>query len=226
MEDNHSPRIVIGMRMTGFVFLWGAAAVLGLRAPSASAQAAAQYYEYQFIFHGTAYQTNAAGNIVGTPLTDQTLLADRAAGGGVTDLSTLAIVYHIGGGSPLGGTPPWDTIDVINATNGAVLTTEFGLYYGSDGQYDRTAVTNVTQTEERRVDYLYTFDNTAYTINASDSVGAAFVTKRFLSDGAGNTNTIIDGTMSWDVLPHTATYVTNNFGLVCIGTFTLGKPLF
>jgi hypothetical protein len=168
------------------------------------------------------YETNATGNIVGIPITDQTLLADRAKEGGITDLSAIAIVYHIGGGAPLGGTPPWDTIDVINATNGVVLTTEFGLYYGSDGQYDRTAVTNATQTEERRIDYLYSFNNTGYTINGSDSIGAAFVTKRFLSDGVGSTNTIIDGSFAWDALPHG----TNTAPLVCIGNFTLGKPLF
>lgn len=168
------------------------------------------------------YATNAAGNIVGTPITDQTLLADRAAEGGITDLSTVAIVYHIGGAAPNGGNPPWDTIDIINATNGAFLTTEFGLYYGSDGQYDRTAVTNATSTEERRIDYLYTFNNSGYTINASDSIGAAIITKRFLNDGSGNTNTIIDGSFAWDALPHG----TNIVPIVCTGTFTLGKPLF
>lgn len=168
------------------------------------------------------YETNAAGNIVGTPITDQTLLADRAAEGGITDLSTVAIVYHIGGAAPNGGNPPWDTIDIINATNGAFLTTEFGLYYGSDGQYDRTAVTNATSTEERRIDYLYTFNNSGYTINASDSIGAAIITKRFLNDGSGNTNTIIDGSFAWDALPHG----TNIVPIVCTGTFTLGKPLF
>ncbi|HEX3720047.1 MAG TPA: hypothetical protein VH595_19025 [Verrucomicrobiae bacterium] len=196
-------------------------AALASAAPRATAQQV-NYSEYQWIFHGMEYETNAAGNIVGTPITDQTLLADRAAEGGITDLSTVAIVYHIGGAAPNGGNPPWDTIDIINATNGAFLTTEFGLYYGSDGQYDRTAVTNATSTEERRIDYLYTFNNSGYTINASDSIGAAIITKRFLNDGSGNTNTIIDGSFAWDALPHG----TNIVPIVCTGTFTLGKPLF
>src|ERR1700689_3895402 len=55
------------------------------------------YTEYKFIFYGMAYQTNGTGNIVGTPITDQTLLADRATEGGITDLSTVALAYHIGG---------------------------------------------------------------------------------------------------------------------------------
>ena len=37
------------------------------------------YYEYKWIFNGTAYQTNGAGNIVGTPITDQTLLQTEQA---------------------------------------------------------------------------------------------------------------------------------------------------
>jgi hypothetical protein len=209
------------MKTRNFVFAALMMAALALAAPRANAQQF-NYSEYQWVFNGMEYETNGSGNIVGIPITDQTLLADRAHEGGITDLSTVAIVYHIGGAAPNGGNPPWDTIDVINATNGAVLTTEFGLYYGSDGQYDRTAVTNATQTEERRIDYLYTFNNTAFTIDASDSIGAAFITKRFLNDGSGNTNTIIEGSFAWDSLPHG----TNVASIVCRGNFTLGKPLF
>jgi hypothetical protein len=221
MEDACQRSIVSGMRTRSFWLLLITVAVGGLAAPNATAQQTS-YTEYQWLFRGMEYETNAAGNVVGIPITDQTLLADRAGEGGITNLSTVAIVYHIGGGAPLGGTPPWDTIDVINATNGAVLTTEFGLYYGSDAQYGRTAVTNATQTEERRIDYLYSFDNTGYTVSGSDSIGAAFVTKRFLSDGAGNTNTIISGSFGWDTLPHG----TNTAPIVCTGNFTLGNPLF
>ena len=202
------------MRAASFLFLLGMVVALALAAPSASGQSA-QYYEYQFVFHGTAYKTNAAGNIVGTPITDQTLLADRAYAGGITNLSTVAIVYHIG------GDPKGDTVEIIS-TNGTSLAFEFGFWFGSASSLGRTAVTNATQTEERRVDYIYTLDNSSYTYSTPDSVGAAFVTKRYLSDGAGNTNTIIDGTISWDALPHG----TNNYNLVCIGSFTLGQPLF
>jgi hypothetical protein len=196
------------------------AAMTGFVLP-ASAQLKS-YTEYQFIFNGFEYVTNGTGNIQAIPITDQTLLSDPALLGGITNLSSVAIVYHIGGGAPMGGNPPWDTIDIISTTNGAVLATDFGIYFGSDGALGRTAVTNSTATEERRIDYLYAFKNTAYTVSGSDSIGAAFVTKHFLSDGAGNTNTIIEGTMGWDTIPHG----TNVAPIVCTGTFTLGKPLF
>src|SRR5579872_2013129 len=78
------------------------------------------YSKYQFFFAGTVYQTNANGNVVGVPITDQTLLADRAHIGGITDLSTVAIAYHIN------GDPKGDTVEIISSTNGVTLTTEFG----------------------------------------------------------------------------------------------------
>src|SRR6202044_1507799 len=73
---------------------------------------AQSYSEYKFLFTGTAYQTNSLGKIVGTPLTDQTLLQDRARIGGITDLSTVSIVYHLNGGT-MG-----DSVDVISNANG------------------------------------------------------------------------------------------------------------
>ncbi len=188
-----------------------AAAALLIGRGNAAAQS---YYEYKFVFNGTAYQTNAAGDIVGTPITDQTLLQSRAVLGGITDLSTIAIVYHLNGGS-LG-----DTIDIIS-TNGATLTTEFGLYFGSAASLGRTAVTNLTQTEQRRLDYVYTFNGSQYTDSNPDSVGAAITTKRFLVDSAGNTNMFIEGQISWDVQPQGT-----NGPILCIGNFTLGRPMF
>jgi|SRR5579872_2506835 len=170
------------------------------------------YSEYKFVFIGTAYQTNAQGNIVGMPINDQTLLQSRAQQGGITNLSMVAIVYHFNGDS-LG-----DTVDIIS-TNGTTLTTEFGLFFGSASSLGRTAVTNATQTEIRRVDYIYTFNASPFTESNPDSVGAAFTTKRFLVDSAGNTNMFIEGTISWDA------QLTNG-PVLCIGNFTLGQPMF
>ncbi len=173
------------------------------------------YSRYRFIFHGTAYQTNAAGHLVGTPITDQTLLKSRAAQGNITDLNTIAMVYHINGNS-LG-----DTVEIVS-TNGTYLTTEFGFYFGTDSALGRTAVGTPSTTGQRRVDPIYTFDNSEYTYANSDSVGAAFTYKRFLPGAKGVTNAIIDGTMSWGVIPTG----TNTSPIVCIGTFNLGKPMF
>lgn len=178
---------------------------------------AQSYYEYKFVFSGIAYQTDGAGNIVGTPITDQTLLQSQAQRLSITNLSTISIVYHINGGPPYG-----DTVDVISNSTGATLTTEFGFYFGSDTNLGRYAVTNATQTEQRRVDQIYTFSNTPYTYENPDSLGTAFTCKRFLSDTNGNTNTIVEGAMSWDVTPTG----TNAGAVVCVGNFTLGQPMF
>jgi hypothetical protein len=175
------------------------------------------YFMYKFVFTGIAYQTNASGNIVGTPITDQTLLQSQAQRLNITNLSTISIVYHFDGGPPYG-----DTVDVISNANGHVLTTEFGFYFGSDTNLGRYAVTNATQTEQRRVDQIYTFNNTPYTYENGASLGGAFTCKRFLTDTSGNTNSIAEGTLFWDVTPTEV-----NVGpVVCVGHFTLGKPMF
>jgi hypothetical protein len=174
------------------------------------------YYEYKFVFAGTAYQTNGAGNIVATPITDQTLLQSQAQQLNITNLSTISLVYHFN------GAPQGDTVDVISNATGQTLTYEFGFYFGSDTNLGRYAVTNATQTEQRRVDQLYTFVNSAYTYQNSDSIGGAFTCKRFLSDTNVNTNAIVEGVMSWDVTPTG----TNTGSVVCVGNFTLGQPMF
>ncbi len=190
------------------------AAALFLAAGSVHGQS---YHEYKFVFNGTSYQTNGVGNIVETPITDLTLLQTQAQRLNITNLDTISIVYHIGGGPPYG-----DTVDIISNSTGQTLTTEFGFYFGSDTNLGRYAVTNATQTEQRRVDQIYTFSNTRYTYENPDSLGTAFTCKRFLADTNGNTNTIVEGTLSWDVTPT----VTNAGPIVCVGNFTLGQPMF
>jgi hypothetical protein len=175
------------------------------------------YYEYKFVFSGMAYQTNATGNIVSTPITDQTLLQCQAQRLNITNLSTVSLVYHLNGGPPYG-----DTVDVISNANGQTLTTQFGLYFGSDTSLGRYAVTNAAQTEQRRVDQVYTFNNTPYSYENGDSLGTAFTCKRFLTDTNGNTNSIVEGILAWDVIPTG----TNAGPIVCVGNFTLGQPMF
>ena len=171
--------------------------------------------EYKFVFSGTAYQTNAAGTIVATHITDQTLLNDRARAGNIANLNTISLVYHINGGPPYG-----DTVDVISNANHQTLTTEFGFYFGSDAALGRTAVTNLLQTAERRVDYIYTFNSSTYSYSNGDSVGAAFTSKSLVKSGK-ITNAVISGTMSWSVIPTGA----NTKPMYCTGTFSLGKAI-
>src|SRR5580658_10360573 len=175
------------------------------------------YYEYKFVFNGTAYQTNGSGDIVGTPITDQTLLQSQAQQLHITNLNTISLVYHFDGGMPYG-----DTVDVISNANGQTLTTEFGFYFGSDTNLGRYAGTNATQTEQRRVDQIYTFSNTPYTYENGDSLGTAFTHKHTLADTNGNTLSFVEGTLAWDVIPTIA----NAGPKVCVGQFTLGQPMF
>src|SRR5262249_32227446 len=144
---------------------------------------------FRMTFRGTCYQTNTSGVVVATPVTEQTLLQDAAMAGGA-DWHTLALVYHVQGSS-FG-----DTIDLVDAASGAVDTTLYGLFFGDNTVRDlgRTALTNSLGTEVRRLDYVYTSQN-------SHSMGACFTTKRFQSDSNGNVRATFNGQMQWVVNP-------------------------
>jgi hypothetical protein len=158
---------------------------------------------FQMTFRGSCYQTNGTGTMVATPITEMSLVQDAAAAGGV-DWKSFALVYHIQG-SGFG-----DTIDVVDANTGQVATTLYGLFFGDNVNQDlgRTALTNSVGTEVRRLDYIYTSQN-------SHSMGACFTTKRFQADGRGNLRTTITGQMSWIVNP-----VGSAGTKICTGTFT------
>ena len=161
-------------------------------------------YMFRLTFRGTCYQTNTAGVVVPTPVTEQTLLQDAAAAGGI-DWHSLALVYHVQGSS-FG-----DTIDVVDAATGSVDTTLYGLFFGDNTVQDlgRTALTNSLGSEVRRLDYIYTSQN-------SHSMGACFTTKRFQTDGNGSLRETFNGQMQWVVNPvgnagtklYTASFVT------------------
>ena len=149
-------------------------------------------YELALSFRGMACSTNSSGQVVRRTITEQTLLADAAAAGGITDLSSIAVVYHEQG--PAFGSSSSDSIDVIYAFTGAVDGTLYGFLFGDTASLNRVAITNGLNTEVRRVDYVYTSQS-------SHSMGAAFVTKRFLYDGSGHIRALIEGRMQWIVNP-------------------------
>jgi len=181
-------------------------ALLTLIGLSWNASAQSQFL-FRITIRGTCYQTNASGNIVASPITETTLLQQAAQAGGV-DPSTLALVYHVQGSS-FG-----DTIDVVNASSGAVATTLYGLFFGDDSvqALGRTALTNSIGNQARRVDYIYTSQN-------SHSMGASFTSKRFLTDTKGNVHTTIEGQMEWIVNP-----TGNNGTQVCTASFNTTAP--
>jgi hypothetical protein len=180
----------------------------------ASALAQPQPVMYKFVFKGTCYQRDGTGNIVGISITDQSFIQDRAQAGGV-DPSTLAIVYH------LNGDPKGDTVEVVNATNGIVQVLQFGFWFGSDPSLGRSALTNSTVTEIRRVDQLFTLSNSSFTSENSHGMGTVFITKRFLTDTNGAVHAVIEGPLQWIVNPQGT-----NSTKVCYGAFTASQPLF
>jgi len=178
---------------------------------SAKAQA-----QFRFLFQGTSYQNNGAGNAIGTPITEQDLLNDRAQQLGV-DPSTIALVYR------QNGDPHGDTVAVMRVSDGAQLGFEFGYYFYDNTFTDinnnppgRTAITNAPQTEILHIDYVYTLDSATYVSPNGHSMGAAFTTRRF--DNGGNLVSV-SGPMQWIVNPQgsSSTKVIN-------GTFQLGAP--
>jgi hypothetical protein len=169
--------------------------------------------EFLLTFRGTTYQTNASGNVVARPATEQTWLSEAAQAGGVTDTSGMAVVYHVAG-SYFG-----DTIDVVNRASGATLTSLVGFFFGdeNDGDLGRTALTNSIGTQTRRVDQLYVYYNNNF--QSKDALGSAFTTKRFMSDRFGNLHGTVDAELNYLMLP-AGTNVTRMF----VGTFTTTKP--
>lgn len=172
-------------------------------------QAAAQAQKLQFTLTGNCATLNSAGNQIGLPLNNQTVLADFAKVNGVASTQGMALVYHIKGNA-LG-----DTIDVINATNGVVFGTVFGLYFGEDPTLGRAGLASTDGTLTRRIEYIYTYQN-------SHSLGSALITTRYILDSSGHTNrALIHGPMQYIVMP-------DNFNpavKVCLGTFITGAAL-
>jgi hypothetical protein len=167
-------------------------------------RAGAQYL-FSVTFRGTNYQADATGKVLPQPMTEESILQALAAPIGA-DPKAWALVYHVAANG-FG-----DTLEIVDAKTGAPLDTYLGFYFGEDVSLNRMAITNAAGTQTRRIDYLYTSQNT-------HSMGAAFVTKRYLRDGAGNTRTTIEGQLHWVVAP-TASSGTR----ICIGSFTTTRP--
>ena len=181
-----------------------------------SAVAADAQTMFKFVFKGTAYQKDGNGNIVGIPLTDQTMLADRAARGGVNP-NTLAMVYHYGGDDK------GDTVEIVSATTGVKQAFQFGFWFGDDRTMSlgRSMVTNSARTEIRSVEQLFTLENSTYTQQNGHGVGCVFLTRRFVRDTNGVTHYTFEGPLQWMVAPEGT-----NSTKICSGTFIATQPLF
>lgn len=135
---------------------------------SGSAQAQTSPGFYPFLLTGVYYTTNAAGKIQTRSFTQQSLLKERAGAAGITDTKSMAVAYHVNG-NDLG-----DTVDIIDIKTGTVLDTLMGFYFGQ--AFARVGLTNSTDTEERRIEYIYTDQD-------SHSMGAATIRKTYVNLG-------------------------------------------
>jgi hypothetical protein len=169
--------------------------------------------ELLLTFRGTYYQTNANGNVVGHPVTEQTWLLEAAEAGGSTDTSGMAIVYHVDG-SGFG-----DTIDVVNRATGATLTSLLGLFFGDPSVEDigHLPVWNAAGNQERRIDQVFVLY--AGNFESGESLGSAFVTKRFQQDASGNRHDTIEADLNYLALQEG----TNSTHMV-VGTFITTRP--
>ncbi len=162
--------------------------------------------QLQMNLSGFCYTTDGQGRIVPQVVNNQTLLQQAAEAGGLTDTSGLGLAYHLNGNS-LG-----DTIEVINRTNGVVLKTLFGLYFGES--FGRESLLSASHRQMKRIEYLYTDQN-------SHSIGSALLTDYFFLDNSGNTNaTYVLGQMQWLTL----TDATHTNAQVCTASFTTTRP--
>ncbi len=162
--------------------------------------------QLQIVISGTCSTLDAGGHIVSQPINNQTLLQQAATAGGLSDTSTLGLAYHLNGNA-LG-----DTIDVINRTTGATLTTLYGLYFGES--FGRQALLSSSHRQMKRIEYIYTTQN-------SHSLGSALLTDYFILDANGGTNaTYVLGQMQWIV----TTDSTHPNTQVCSASFTTLRP--
>jgi hypothetical protein len=163
-------------------------------------------FKFQFVFNGTCSTTDASGKIVPHAISNVTLMRDFAQLNGIRNTSGLALAYHVGGDER------GDTIEVINRTNGVVVGTLFGLFFGQD--FGRQALLSKSGRQMKRIEYVYTDQ-------LSESLGSVLLTDFYFFDSNGNTNnTVITGQMQYLVLPNALHKDTQ----VCSGSFTTVRP--
>jgi hypothetical protein len=161
---------------------------------------------FQFTFHGTCWTTNANGKLISRAVSQASWLSDYAASNGITNANSLALVYH------LGGDDRGDVIEVVNATNGTLITPLWALFFGDN--FGRMSLVDNTGTRFRRIQYVYGQQ-------IAESVGSAFLSERIFLDQNGNTNALsLQGPMTYEIQPD----VNHATLQVCQGTLLVTKP--
>ena len=168
------------------------AALLGLL--SANAQEV-----LQLRFNAKCQGTNETGKLLKQKVTNDTILQDYANQNGITNLSSIALVYAVDGDER------GDLIEIVDAYTGAVLTQLYGFFFPMDLP---------TSSDGSK------FSRFAYMFNSQQSyeMGSALLDERIKFDRNGNTNRMITGNIQFYLTPD----ATNGLRL-CSGTITAGK---
>lgn len=153
----------------------------------------------QLRFNAKCQGTNDTGRAVKEVVNNNTILQNYADQNGITNLSSLALVYAVDGDER------GDLIEIVDAYTGAVLSHVYGFFFPMDLP---------TSSDGSR------FSRFAYMFNSQQSyeMGSALLSERIKVDRKGNTNRMITGDLQFYLTPD----ATNGLRL-CSGTITVGK---
>jgi hypothetical protein len=145
-----------------------------------------------------ALSTNEAGRLVKQNINNETLLRDFADSNGITNLNSLALVYHVAGDER------GDVIEIVDTTTGNLLSQVFGLLFPVD-------LPTGDGSQLSRFVYLYNDQQ-------SVSMGSGMLRERIALTKQGNTNRTINGELQFYLLPD----ATNGLRM-CTGTINASK---
>jgi hypothetical protein len=162
---------------------------------------------FELTFKGTATTTNDAGSIVSTKVNNKTLIQDAATQRGITNASTLDVVYVQSASTDPSTTG--DFVEVITKANGTPVYTNLQFMYG--GSFP-PALTNAAGNQ-----VVIGAQVIPLPLAIGDSLGGATINERFLPK-----KTIITGSFNYTVLRSPGS--TNNDTVTAVsGSFTVGK---
>lgn len=181
--------------MTNRILLTVGAAVLLFQAAAASAQD-----QFRLTVQATCRAANDAGRPVTYVLTDRDIVRACLTNNGIgaTNIRQFKLVYNRGADSN------GDLIQVVNATNNAVVCTAFKVLF-------QKSIPTGNGAHTERLAFLY---NAIH----SDAIGSTTIQEQiyFRADGSPSRTLLIGRMQFWDEVYHPDS--------ICTGTFTARQP--
>lgn len=154
---------------------------------------------YELKFHAICQISQGGKRFTKEKITNQTLIQEAANQNGLSDTSSLALVYHANRDER------GDVIQVVNVTNGVPVWDSLALFFPE-------AITNGDSSEILQHSFVYNHQQ-------SDPVGDATIDKRMAFDRNGDLKKVrIRGSIQYFMLADPT-----NVLRVCTGTFATGK---